>query len=392
MIKSPGEDPMTEKPKILIVDDEIGICEGIERALSSQGFKVEAAYEGDSGLNKIQNEAYDLALIDVMLPGINGIELIHLFHEKDPDIVCIIITGYATIELAVQAIKQGAYDFLTKPFSVDELQHAVNQGLEHRHLSLEARRTQAAEAEAQRLAEETRRLTELDRAKKDFIRLVTHELQSPVSAIETYLNLILEGYVSQQDQRPILEKCLVRTQEERALISDLLELGHLEVIESFQTAEIEVGETLRSVLESCKEQIDEKKIRLQVAIEPDLPSIIAAPEQIKSIWNNLISNAVKYTPEDGQITIKLKRGPDNTLLGEVTDTGIGISEEDQQNIFTEFFRAKNAKALDVPGTGLGLVIVKRILDGLGGEISIESAIDKGSTFRFVIPVAQPPQK
>lgn len=380
---------MTKNLKILVVDDEIGICEGIERALSSEGFQVEAASSGNEGLNKFKEEAYGLVLIDVMLPGINGIELIRLFHDEDPEVVCIIITGYATVELAVQAIKRGAYDFLTKPFSIDELLHAVNQGLEHRRLSQEAKRTQAAEAEAQLLAAETKRLTELDQAKKDFIRLVTHELQAPVSAIETYIKLILQGYIPQEDVQTILEKCLIRTQEECTLIKDLLELGHLEVITSFQTTEVKLDETLHSVLETYSEQIDKKKIDLEVKIDHPIPSVIAAPEQIRSIWNNLVSNAVKYTPDHGHIRISINPGPDNTITGEVSDTGIGIHDEDLNKLFTEFYRAKNAIALEVPGTGLGLVIVKRILDGLNGKITVESFVGKGTTFRFVIPVTHP---
>jgi two-component system sensor histidine kinase/response regulator len=369
---------MSETRKILVVDDEIGICEGIQRALSREGFQVDSAYEGDSGLKKVRTEEYDLVLIDVMLPGINGIELISLIHAVDPEIICIIITGYATVELAVQAIKGGAHDFLTKPFSVDELLHTVNQGFEHRQLSLQARRTQEAEAEARRLAE-------LDRAKRDFIKLVTHELQAPVSAIETYIKLILQGYIPPEDQPDILEKCLVRSGEEQALIADLLELGHLEVIETFKESEVHLDESLRSVLESCREQMEEKKISLQLEIDGKIPPILAPPEQIKSLWSNLVSNAIKYTLENGHITIKLFCGPEN-ITGEISDTGIGIPEGDQARLFSEFFRAKNAKALEYPGTGLGLAIVKRILDGLRGKIEVESEMGRGSTFKFTIPI------
>ncbi len=269
--------------------------------------------------------------------------------------------------------------------------HAVNQALEHRRLSLEAKRTQAAEAEAQRLAEETKRLTELDRAKKDFIRLVTHELQAPVSAIENYIKLILQGYIPLENQNSILEKCLARTQEERSLIGDLLELGHLEVISSFQTCEVQLDETLYSVLETDREQIDAKKIDLQIEIAPFLPPILAVPEQIKSLWNNLISNAIKYTPDLGQIKISLNMGPENNFIGEISDTGIGIPKEDLDKLFTEFYRAKNAKAMEVPGTGLGLVIVKRILDGLDGKITVDSRVNKGTTFHLVIPAVYPPK-
>jgi DNA-binding NtrC family response regulator len=133
-----------------------------------------------------------------MMPDISGADLIASIHQRDPEIVCIFVTGYATVELAVRAIKQGAYDFLTKPFSVDDLMLAVNQGLERRRLSLETKRLQAVEAEARRLTEEKARLQEVVRAKLRFIRLVTHELQAPVAAIENYLQLILEGYVPQE--------------------------------------------------------------------------------------------------------------------------------------------------------------------------------------------------
>ncbi|MCJ7700837.1 MAG: hybrid sensor histidine kinase/response regulator [Anaerolineales bacterium] len=379
---------MSENYKILVIDDEISICEGIQRALTLESFQVNSAFDGITGLNKIKEGDYHLVLIDVMMPGITGIDLIRSIHAVDSEIICIIITGYATVELAVQAIKQGAYDFLTKPFSIDELLHAVNQGLEHRRLLLEAKRTQAAEAEALRLVEETKRLTELDRAKKDFIRLVTHDLQAPVSAIETYIKMILQGYITPEDQSAILEKCLARSQEEQALIQDLLELGHLEVIETIKKTSVKMDESLRSVLEICQEQIAEKKINLQIEIDSTIPAIMAAPKQIKSLWLNLVSNAIKYTPENGYINIKLDAEPDH-ISAEISDTGIGIPDEDQQRLFTEFFRAKNAKALEIPGTGLGLAIVKRILDGLNGEIEVDSLIGKGSIFRFIIPVATP---
>jgi signal transduction histidine kinase len=214
---------------------------------------------------------------------------------------------------------------------------------------------------------------------------VTHELQSPVSAIENYLKLILDGYISPEEQPEILEKCMLRTQEERALIADLLELGHLEVIETFKTEEVHLDEILRAVVATCQEQIDRKNLQLEIQIATDIPAIIAAPEQIKSLWNNLISNAIKYTPENGSIDIHLGVEQQN-IVGLVRDTGIGIPLEDQAQLFSEFFRASNAKDLEVPGTGLGLAIVKRIIDGLKGTIEVASQAGQGSVFTFRIPV------
>jgi len=147
------------------------------------------------------------------MPQISGLDLIKMIHEIDPDIICIMITGYATVEMAITAIKEGAYDFLTKPFSMEVLLLAVNQGLERRSLSLEARRIAQVELQAKKLAEDKLRLEKLDQAKRQFLSLVTHELKSPVSAVENYLKLILQGYVDPEKEKQILEQCIIRTQE-----------------------------------------------------------------------------------------------------------------------------------------------------------------------------------
>ena len=123
-------------PEILVIDDEIGICQAVQRVLQPSGYLVDASTSGTECLGLVRQGNYDLILLDVMMPGVNGIDLLTSIHEHDPEIVCIIITGYATVELAVQAIKHGAYDFLTKPFSVDDLLLAVSQGLERCRLSL----------------------------------------------------------------------------------------------------------------------------------------------------------------------------------------------------------------------------------------------------------------
>jgi signal transduction histidine kinase len=377
------------QPHILIIDDEPGIREGCRRALAPQGFSVQTAENGDEGLQIIETDGIDLALIDVMMPGIGGLELIARIHQHDPEIVCIIITGYATVELAVAALKQGAYDFLTKPFTTDDLTLVVNQGVERRQLTLETKRLQSIEAEAQRLAEEKARLEELDRAKVAFIRLVTHELQAPISAISTYLDLMLNDYIPAERQREYLEKAQERAKEQIDLIADLLEFGRLKEIKTAgKPAPLQIETVLSQVLEGSQAQATEKGIQITADISPGLPPVCLPPEQAKSIWMNLISNAIKYTSAGGQVTVRLRQ-QDGNLLGEVQDTGIGIPEEARDSLFTEFFRARNAKALGIPGTGLGLAIIKQIIERAGGNIWVESQAGQGSTFSFRLPVAIP---
>jgi signal transduction histidine kinase len=374
-----------QQQAILVIDDEPGICLAVQRILEAEGCRVDVAHDGRTGLARVRSRPPALALIDVKIPDINGLELINLIHQVDPEIICIVITGYATVEMAVKAIKEGAYDFLTKPFSADALVLAVNQGLERRMLVQEARRAARAEEQAQKLGEEKSRLEELNQAKAQFIRLVSHELQAPVSAVENYLKLLLEGYVPPERESEILRKCISRTEEERMLIADLLELGKLEVLESPKTGPVNLSEILQQVLNDCQEVIERKQLELCVEVAENIPAIQAAPEQIRSLWENLVGNAIKYTPEFGKVSIFLGSTAQE-VTSRVTDSGIGIPAEDQGNLFSEFFRAKNARAAGLPGTGLGLAIVKKILDSLGGTITVSSQPDHGASFQFSIPL------
>lgn len=376
------------KPRILVIDDEIGICEGVKRALSPEGMIVDLAFDGEEGLKQIRENDYQVVLLDVMMPGISGIELIGMIHDHDPNIVCITITGFATVELAVKAIKAGAYDFLTKPFSVDDLLLAVNHGIERRHLALEAERAHEIEQEAIRLEEERNRLQELDRAKAELIRLFTHELKAPVAAIQYYLELMQDGYIKPDQQTDIIQKCLARTQEEMNIIADLLELGKMQVLDdSLRATPINMDEILRSVIDEYHEQINEKKLRLSLNIGDNLPKIYGIAERFKSMWENLLSNAIKYTPQNGEILINILVDGSG-LICEIQDSGIGIPVEEQSRLFTEFFRAKNAKSSNIQGTGLGLVIVKKVVENVGGHITVNSIPNMGTTFRINIPIPQ----
>ncbi|MCX7708040.1 MAG: 4Fe-4S dicluster domain-containing protein [Anaerolineae bacterium] len=377
---------MTTRGTVLVIDDELGIREGCKRALTSQGFTVDVARDGLEGLEKIKADGYDVILLDIMMPGIGGIELLSLIREHDPHAVCIIITGYGTVQLAVNAIKRGAYDFLTKPFTVDDLLLAVTHGLEHRRLLLEEQRLKELEAQTQQLIYEKRKMEEVEKAKAAFIRLVTHELQAPIAAIQGYLQLILDGYVEPEKQRELLEKAATRAQEQMALIADLLTLSKLrDARQREQATEVRLDELLRQVLEPFQAQAAEKGVLLRTDIEGNIPPVHGIPGEFKSLWTNLVSNAIKYTPSGGAIAISL-RTDDGKIVGRVSDTGIGIPPEARDRLFTEFFRADNAKALALRGTGLGLVIVKQAVENAGGQIWVESELGRGTTFTFTIPI------
>jgi signal transduction histidine kinase len=323
-----------------------------------------------------------------MMPGIGGLEMLERIRELDPNLVCVVITGYATVELAVEAIKRGAYDFIAKPFDSDALLLTVNQGMERRTLSLQSQRLAQLEAEAEALAREKAQLERLDKIKSTFTLTVAHELRAPVAAIQSYLRLILDGYIAPGDQRHYLERAERRAEAQLELINDLLDLARLQDPDiQVETEPVALEDVLDEVLDAMAAQAEDKGIGVTRDVDDQLPSVHVNPRHAKQLWNNLISNAIKYTPDGGQVRISLQE-QDGVLVGAIEDTGIGIPEDEIRLIFEEFYRSKAAKAQTQLGTGLGLPIVKRILEAYGGSIEVESVPDQGSTFRFQLPTVR----
>jgi len=241
------------------------------------------------------------------------------------------------------------------------------------------------------LALANRKLIELEDVRAQFTLLTTHELRAPVAAIQSYLKLILEGYVPQPKVRETLEKAERRAMEQLALIADLLELGRIGSADARGLVQpVQIETLLSEQLELLAASARERSITIETHIGENLDAVRANPDQIRSLWNNLISNAIKYNRDGGHVTITLVQG-DGRLIGSVADTGIGIPEEAMTRLFSEFFRADNAKAQSRMGTGLGLSIVKEIVERGGGQITVESEIDKGTTFHFWLPVVQASQ-
>jgi signal transduction histidine kinase len=373
-----------------VVDDELGLRLGVQRALSRQGHAVDVVENMASARAQIQNEHYDLVLLDVMMPDGSGIDLIQPIHEADPDTTCIIITGFGTVELAVSAIQRGAYDFISKPFMTDQLIVAVNQGLERRWLSLEAKQLAAVRAEAEELTRAKSELEKLDQVKSQLMLRVAHELRAPTAAAKSYLNLILGGYTTEQDLRPMLGRVQERLQQTLDLVGDLLNLARLRQTQARLDATATpqpMAEILEQAVDMFRQQAQEKDLDWEVDIS-DRPLVRAHREHLEQVWNNLISNAIKYTPKAGRVRVSLRSEGQN-VIGRVEDSGIGIAREDLPHLFEDFYRTDLAKATGEIGTGLGLSIVKQIVESYRGEIRVESELSHGSCFTFSLPTAAP---
>jgi two-component system sensor histidine kinase/response regulator len=379
--------------RVLVVDDELGIREGCRRALTPNGFDVEVAENGPAGLAKLRENRFDVLLLDAMMPGMSGLEMLQHARKIAPALICIIITGYATVELAVQAIREGAQDFIAKPFTAELLLQVINRELERLRLKHEANRVALLEEENRELARVKAEMEKLAAIESRFMLTMVHILRAPVAVLQNTVQLIQKGYVPPGEQPALLERAGLRAGELLTILDDVLMLSQLkEGVSKARMEKVSVADMLETVLAQLKGQADERQITISVEIL-DQPTITASPEHIKTLWMNLLTNAMRYTNAGGHVTVKLVidalRG---TLIGTVSDTGIGMATEETPRIFEEFYRTEAAKAMQETGTGLGLPIVQHIVSMYGGSIELESVVNQGSTFSFSLPLSDSSDK
>jgi signal transduction histidine kinase len=379
---------MDPKKRILVIDDEIGLRKGCRRVLEPAGYIVDSAASFREGLNKIKLEQFDLILLDVMMPDGRGVDLLAPIHDQDPETVAVVITGYATVEMAVETIKRGAYDFIAKPFTTDLLLTTVQRGLEKRRLSLDAQRLQILEKQAYEQALARQQAEKLDQFKSSFATMVAHELRSPVAGVQSLVRTLLRGMAGglSDQQAEVLTRVETRLDFLLQLINDLLALAASKSLDEEKPLQpVPVQTVLQRVLERFSEEARSKPVEIQQTLPTEPLVVRASDEGLDSILRNLIGNAIKYTPAGGHMRVECESDGEDAAL-RVVDTGIGISKEDLAHIGEEFFRAKNAHLQGFPGTGLGMSIVKQYVDRFDGQMNIASEEGKGSTFTVKLPL------
>ncbi|MFZ5915357.1 MAG: ATP-binding protein [Chloroflexota bacterium] len=379
------------KARILVIDDELGIREGCRRALTPRGYQVEVAENGPEGLRKIRQEGpFDLVLLDAMMPGMSGVEVLKHCREMDPFQICVVITGYATVELAVQATREGAYDFLSKPFNADALLMTVNRALEHRQLLKERQKLQAVEEEMREMARARTELQKLDAVQSRFMVNMVHIMRAPVAVIQSYIQMMRGGYILPEQIQPTWQRMEERAGSVLETLDDLLLLAHLqEKVGESSMARVSMAEVLEKVAEELKKSVQAAGLELTLDLT-DRPVLWAHRDHIRQLWRNLLTNAIRYTPKGGRVVASLRQDDQGRILGAVRDTGIGLSTDDIPRIFEEFYRTDAARQMHELGSGLGMSIINQIVKMYQGTIQVESAPGQGSTFTFVLPPHAPP--
>ncbi len=370
-----------EKLKVLVVDDEPGIRSGVVRILRNYtigfpfmeedfSFEISEAETGEIALEKIQGGDIDIVLLDNKLPGIQGIDVLEKISKMRIDTAVMMITSYASLDIAVKATNFGAYNFVPKPFTPDELKSSIDNISKHLFLK---RMTSKLKEEGKQI-------------RFQFLSVLSHELKSPLNAIEGYLKIMEEKQVGENinDYMSMIDRSLVRIKSMRNLIIDMLDLTRLE---SGKKKRILKGVDLREMAQLAIDTIQPMAIQHNINVISEIDDNVvmdADSDEIEIIFNNLLSNAVKYNRDNGEIRFYVKKS-ETAITISVSDTGIGISEEDIPKLFEEFSRIKTAETRNISGTGLGLSITKKMIELYKGTIDIESKPNFGTTFTVVLP-------
>ncbi len=484
--------------RILVIDDEKVIREGVERALAKRGYEIAKAEDGNKGLELLKEFEFDIVLTDLMMPGLDGFAVLDWIRENQPHVQVIVITGFATVAKAVIAMKQGAFDFVGKPFTPDYIRIVVDRAIDKltmraeterlrdeknlgllaidksqsrlktvfscmaeavlitdtegivvlhnpaaikileiqtdpfigKHLSASIRDTTALnminEAMSKSMVvtrefapgaisrkflraycspvtnekgavigsvttfEDISAHKQIDKMKSDFVAMVAHELKSPLASVEQMIYALQVGceHEGTSSCNALHKRMTVRTKDLLRLIENLLNLSKLEsgtVV--FNLEAIRGEDIIRDVIEIAKPQADSKDIALNYTTCDEDWSFNVDYDHMRTAIMNIVSNSIKYTPDGGQVLLSTEVAG-GFINFRVQDTGIGISEEDLPHIFDRFFRVKGKATRHITGSGLGLALVKEVVEAHQGYIDVQSTPQVGTTFILSFPLVQ----
>ncbi len=488
----------TKKAKILIVDDEKGLRFGTQRLLEDEGYDVETAENGEQGIKLGTSNDFDVAVIDLKMPDIDGLDVLKEIKSSHPNTVCFIATAYASYDTAIQSTRLGAFGYIPKPFSPEEFIYQVELGVKQRELILDTQRLKREREESLlEIANEKSRLNtiiksisdgvlvvnkvgevayfnyaalkylnipelkigdeilnslpkkivdlvnkilesekillktfstqidfqpvqelvieaactpvphvdgslagvvivlsnitqfkKIEQIKSQFVSMVAHELKTPLAAVQGFINIMLDPSIriDKEKEKDYLSRSVARLKGLTDLVNDLLDISRMELqTKQREIEDIDIRKVIQNTSQFLEIELKKKEISCEINTEENLPTIKADLNEITRLITNLLSNAIKYNKENGKIYIDASVGK-NYLSIKIKDTGVGMKPEEKAKLFNEFYRAKNEKTRGISGTGLGLTIVKRIVDSYHGKIDVDSEYGMGTTFTITLPI------
>jgi len=353
-----------DKANILIIDDEMGPRESLKMILKPY-FNVYTAERGGQAIEILSQQPIDLVTVDLKMPGLSGTKVLEKIKQRHPDIEAIIITGYGSMDSAIEGLRLGAFDYLSKPFDVNHILALVRRALERRNARVK-----------------------LKQVKSEFLSNVSHELRTPLSVIIGFVSILLDqlvGKLSVEQQRA-LESVYENSGELLELIDNVLCLtslnsGDLPCLEK----EFDVGQMAKEVALRYLARLQAKRVELSVQAPPVGMRTVSDPAKVSRIFQNLLHNAVKFTSQ-GQIAVKVHRSVNRGVIDlEIIDTGVGIPIHQVEAMFQPFQQLDGSIRREFSGLGLGLTVARRLTDFIGGTLEVRSQPNVGTHVLLSIP-------
>ena len=386
--------------QLLVVDDEESLRITTAAILEREGYLVDTASSGDEAIALLGQKDYDLILTDLHMEGGDGLSLLNQIRSHSPLTISVVLTGFASVESAIAALQEGAYDYLVKPCDIDSMKHTIRRGVEHRRLMLaeQKARTDLEQLNLdleQRIIERTAELTRLNgelaeanRAKDVFLATLSHELRTPLTPVVGWIKLLRSGHLDEKSVAQALDAIERNAWLQSKLIDDLLDTSRIATGKfHFEPKPTDLNTVTKAAIDTVLESAATRNIELSVNLWPTTLVVMGEPVRLQQIAWNLISNAIKFTEPGGKVFVATRNeGPGARLV--VTDTGIGIDPEFLPHVFDRFRQADGSTSRRHGGLGLGLAIADALAKMHGGKILAESkGAGKGSSFTLHVELA-----
>jgi len=393
---------VVENARILIIDDEEGMRDFLSFVLKTEGYQPLTATGAQEALKLVERDNIDAILTDLKMPGMDGIELLRRIRERDRNAVVVIMTAYASLQSALEAMKYGAYDYLLKPFDdIDTVMNTIARAVERRRLTERNTRllddlrranlqlNQMYEDAQQQVVEFEQAYTELrtlDELKTRLMTKVFRALLASLAHVKGHLTLLRSERLGplSDEQQETLGVMKQRTDELIRLVNDILYLQEAEAGQvQISPHPVSLATVVERACQSVQVKADEQAIALDCDVPEDLPRVLGDETRLQQAVTHLLENAVKFSPPFGRVSVSLRQEGNQVRLT-VRDQGEGIPADKMQHIFDHLYQADSSQQR-AGGLGLGLAVVKRIVDAHGGAIEVASQAGKGTAITLILP-------